>query len=146
MDVDATIGLYCLFVVLSQLFSACKLILLVLCHYTTLSKDVRVYRIRNTKGEDKTEVNGNSLLTNAVPLKIPKLKANPLVHQDETRALLTSESGAQNKGKFQKDQHKDPSNGQVIYDSTMEISSPKKTGDHNLPNHNKTCHYINLYH
>ena len=25
----------------------------------TLSKDVRVYRIRNTKGEDKTEVNGN---------------------------------------------------------------------------------------
>ena len=48
-----------LFVVLSLLFSACKLILLVLCHCTTLPKDVRVYGIRNTKGEDKTEVNGN---------------------------------------------------------------------------------------
>ena len=47
-------------------------------------------------------------------LNIPKLKANPLVHQDETRALLTSETGEQSKGKFQKDWHKDPSRESYI--------------------------------
>ena len=114
MDVDATIGLL--------LFVCCSFIVILSVQIDsfgtmslyTLSKDVRVYRIRNTKGEDKTEVNGNSLLTNVVPLKIPKLKANPLVHQDETRALLTSETGEQSKGKFQKDWHKDRSRESYI--------------------------------